>query len=188
MAQGMGREGMADMATETKTIRELSKTCRIGTLDTGNRRRASLYVTIRYRDGRLSITGVTGPLAGGNALGSCGQNVRDVLAVDSFAPGWDKAMARKFYEVWDRWHLNDMRAGSQPQEDWLQANPLKPEEYRYPKSHYEVALAKLAEAGLSPDAEGYVYGSAWKREEVPADVLEWLESLPDTDKTPAWYC
>jgi hypothetical protein len=33
---------------------------------------------------------------------------------------------------------------------------------------------------------GYKYGSAWLREEVPADVLEWLRNLPDTDRQPAW--
>jgi hypothetical protein len=33
---------------------------------------------------------------------------------------------------------------------------------------------------------GYKYGSAWLREEVPADVLEWLSELPDTDRQPAW--
>jgi len=38
-----------------------------------------------------------------------------------------------------------------------------------------------------PCAEcGYKYGSAWLREEVPQEVLDFLMSLPDTDKTPAW--
>ena len=33
---------------------------------------------------------------------------------------------------------------------------------------------------------GYKYGSAWLRVEVPADVIEWIFSRPDTDKQPAW--
>ncbi len=33
---------------------------------------------------------------------------------------------------------------------------------------------------------GYKYGTAWKKSEVPPDVIKWLFSLPDTDKTPAW--
>jgi hypothetical protein len=33
---------------------------------------------------------------------------------------------------------------------------------------------------------GYRYGTEWKREEVPADVLAFLRSLPDADMTPAW--
>lgn len=33
---------------------------------------------------------------------------------------------------------------------------------------------------------GYKYGSAWKTEEVPQDVIDWLFSLPDSELTPAW--
>jgi len=33
---------------------------------------------------------------------------------------------------------------------------------------------------------GYKYGSAWLKEDVPADVLEFLESLPVTTVKPAW--
>jgi len=29
-------------------------------------------------------------------------------------------------------------------------------------------------------------GSAWLTEQVPDQVLEFLRSLPDTDRTPAW--
>lgn len=33
---------------------------------------------------------------------------------------------------------------------------------------------------------GYKYGSAWLREEVPADVLRFLQELPEADAAPAW--
>lgn len=33
---------------------------------------------------------------------------------------------------------------------------------------------------------GYKYGTAWNKEEVPQEVIEWLQGLPDTDKIPAW--
>ena len=33
---------------------------------------------------------------------------------------------------------------------------------------------------------GYKYGSSWLKEDVPENVLSFLENLPDTDKTPAW--
>lgn len=33
---------------------------------------------------------------------------------------------------------------------------------------------------------GYAYGSAWLREEVPADVVQFLQSLPEADAAPAW--
>jgi len=33
---------------------------------------------------------------------------------------------------------------------------------------------------------GYKYGSAWKKEDVPKVVIDWLFSLPDMRVTPAW--
>jgi hypothetical protein len=33
---------------------------------------------------------------------------------------------------------------------------------------------------------GYKYGTAWRFEEVPAEVIDWLKSLPATKITPAW--
>lgn len=33
---------------------------------------------------------------------------------------------------------------------------------------------------------GYKYGSAWHKEELPQEVIDFLASLPDTDITPEW--
>lgn len=33
---------------------------------------------------------------------------------------------------------------------------------------------------------GYKYGTAWRFEEVPQDVIEWLSTLPDSERYPAW--
>lgn len=33
---------------------------------------------------------------------------------------------------------------------------------------------------------GYKWGSSWRAERIPAEVLTWLESLPDSTRTPAW--
>ncbi len=33
---------------------------------------------------------------------------------------------------------------------------------------------------------GYAYGSEWRREEVPAGVVDFLLGLPDADRAPAW--
>lgn len=33
---------------------------------------------------------------------------------------------------------------------------------------------------------GYKYGTSWLKEEVPADVIDWLFALPDTTVRPAW--
>ena len=50
----------------------------------------------------------------------------------------------------------------------------------YPEEHPKGLLCKPCEVC------GYKYGSQWLREDLPADVIRFLESLPETDITPAW--
>jgi hypothetical protein len=166
----------------------MNKVMRIGTLPSFNGRRMSIFVHAQLENGKLSITGVEGPMGGGNAIGGCGQivmSLREPEGLKDFepAPGWTLASVERLLELWDRWHLNDMRAGSPAQEAWLRANPVS---FKYPESHYEKASAALADAGLNPDADGYRYGHAWNREEIPADVVAEIEAFPDTDVQPAW--
>lgn len=81
--------------------------------------------------------------------------------------------ARKLCDVWDRWHLNDMRAGTKKQEDAIR-------EWRKTKRgsyKYDDACKYLSKIGLLVD-NGYRYGTSWLTEEVPQDVLKWLFSLP----------
>lgn len=149
----------------------------------------NLFVKVEFKDGRLSITGVEGPMSNGACHGSCGQIVMRDWDIDQYADGWDDPTVAKLREVWDRWHLNDLTAGSPAQEQYLRDNPVKAV---YPESDYTKASEALAAVGLNPDpdylhnGQPYKYGSAWLFEAVPDDVLEWLRSLPDADKTPAW--
>lgn len=80
---------------------------------------------------------------------------------------------RHLLEIWERWHLNDMRAGTMKQETFLR-------EYRanHPdcKMSYDLACQILSGADMLED-EGYRYGTAWLTEEVPGEVIAYLESL-----------
>lgn len=223
----------------------------------------------REGSGRLSISGVVGPLSNGNARGSCGQidgDIREAFEAGTLetAPGWTPETVARFLEVWDRWHLNDMRPTCEHQRalGWdresresvtLYQWTLKPEIYQkkkeleaeaierakstdgktagfyaqdrkilgleaFIKTDSETLAGDLAryyeptkESGgyfahketkargwLSPEEHpqgllgkpcpvcGYKYGSAWQVEPVPADVLAFLNALPETDKKPAW--
>lgn len=220
-----------------------------------------IFCKVNWDGEKLSITGTVGPKRNGDAVGGSGQINMEFSGKDKryhkppeveFAAGWDADTWRKFLDVWDEWHLNDMRAGCKHQrktdmrrevelvwykltseayqtrkrvrheaaEAMLHHKPFKP-------TPTEEALAKLDDWFKStthpPDADsplsgcyevekrehkaigwvtqddhpdgmmgrkcpacGYKYGSAWLKEEVPADVLDFLRSLPDTDGTPAW--
>jgi hypothetical protein len=66
------------------------------------------WVKVKYEGGRLSITGVEGPLRNGDARGGCGQIVMDEWCFDSYREGWNADMVRHLRDVWNDWHLNDL--------------------------------------------------------------------------------
>lgn len=123
-----------------------------------------VFVTIEWDGKRLSITGVEGPLRNGDARGCCGQiDLSDLVTKYNWVS--------RLMEVWERWHLNDLRAGTPEQEAFLREHPAR---------NYDEACDTLKNAGLY-DVNGYRYGQAWLFEEVPDDVIQWLFSLPDTN-------
>lgn len=158
----------------------------------GNSSDGMTYCKIVYKDGRLSISGVEGPRRGGNCKGSCGQILTSYREYDpkgykgiedlSVPDGWTHDLQRQFFDTWQRWHLNDMRAGTPRQEAYLRKKNFRVTHYQ---SYYDEACKALSAAGINPD-EGYIYGTKWLTEEVPAEVLDFLAGLPETRKTPAW--
>lgn len=142
----------------------------------GGAKRNEAYITWEFKDGKFSMCAEIW-MASKRDIIMGGQCVREVAA---FFPEDEKA--QRMVEIWERWHLNDLVAGSPAQMKWLRDNPLDPKEYAYPASHYDVAGKKLEEAGLNPDPDyihnekPYKYGHAWLKEEIPADVAAEIES------------
>lgn len=201
---------------------------------------------------KLTISGVEGPKANGDCTGACGQ-ILDHLNITTFADGWSPELVERFRATWNRWHLNDLRAGCEHQRaNWDTLEKLEVVYYGLTTAAMQLrdrALAKAARIGLSgvpegfsdteralatldkwfagiheaPDADsplsgcyevkkretktagwvyqkehpkgllckpcevcGYKYGSAWLKEEVPAEVLVFLASLPDSPVTAPW--
>lgn len=134
-----------------------------------------IFCKIVFNGGRLSITGVVGPSIGGHCKGSCGQIVDEV---ERGCPqlGFESGVLERFCAIWREWHLNDMRAGNASQRAFLRGRRYK---------DYSEACELLAEVGLLVES-GYRYGTAWLREEVPLEVVEFLRSLPDSPVVPAW--
>lgn len=100
------------MSKKTK----FSRVIRPGTIKVDNVRRVPIFCKIEIReDGELSISGVVGPRSNGDAFGSCGQIVMSLSepdGLDTFEPaeGWTLERFQEFLKVWDKWHLNHMRA------------------------------------------------------------------------------
>jgi len=146
-----------------------------------------IFLNVSIVDGRFSISGVEGPLTNGNAKGGCGQ-IRDSLRDMRMEGDLTKEQVREVLEYWQRWHLNDLNAGSPDQETFLRLNPLG-----NVADHYYSACTELANNRLNPDphfmnkdGEPYSYGEAWNSEELPAHVLEFFVSLPPSTRHPNW--
>lgn len=164
-----------------------------------------VFARIQWSGSRLSVTGVEGPKPYGDAWGGCGQIVMHARDhVGGWLPAGDftEAQMHRFIELWDRWHLNDMRAGCEHQraEKWDERpiDPSKPLN-SYGK-HFEGQsrdswnMLSWVRPTEHPDGLLYVpcptcghrFGTGWLTEEVPDEVLLELLAFPESGKTPAW--
>ena len=82
----------------------------------GTTQMANAYVEIEYKDGRLSLHGVIGPMSNGNCRGSAGQ-CDEEISKGVPTEDWTKEMLQKLCDIWDKWHLNDMRPYCQHQKE-----------------------------------------------------------------------
>lgn len=66
------------------------------------------FAKIDFENGKLSISGVIGPRRNGNCIGSAGQCIDEIRRGEP-AELWTREMVDKFCDIWEAWHLNDMR-------------------------------------------------------------------------------
>ena len=155
-----------------------------------NEQNHRVFCRIRIKDGNLSITGVESPLSNGDCLGSAGQIVTNYKEASShivsYAKGWNEVMFKRFIDVWDKWHLNDMVSHCE-HVDLIAYNKelevkgkMKAALWVYPSEHPEGYLTRECPVC------GYKQGTKWLKRELPVDVIEFLASLPETTVTPAW--
>jgi len=147
---------------------KISKVMRIGKIK--ERHGGNIFIKTEFNNNRLSFTGVIGPLRNGDTRGGCGQidmefEHRDPADDDSrhdklikpedikFAPGWDRESWLDLLDIWEQWHLNDMRAGCKHQraEGWgkkrleVATYQLTPEVMEKRKAIKDLAIKRLIE-------------------------------------------
>lgn len=137
-----------------------------------------VYVEISYANNRLSVVGsaYANRKAERNMISS-GQNIDEARKVTTPGPGLTMDDVRGVVDVWDRWHLNDMRAGCTHQRSfgWDAMHALE-SRGRY-TGMSEARVRAFERIGRPCPACGYRYGSAWLSEEVPADVVEFVRKF-----------
>lgn len=107
----------------------------------------------------LSITGST-PHSGGQIF----ETVRAIAADGTPAAGWTREELEQLADDWQRWHLNNTRAGCEHQ---------RAAGWTY-DTHRDESPDAPPYAGLPCPECGYRIGSAWLYEELPAELLERL--------------
>lgn len=126
---------------------------------------------------RVAITGGVVDRAGRD-YESAGQILEELDTVDRLTPGWSPADVESLRTIWQRWHLNDMRAAC---EHMPPAGELITEPDGF-------GGRRVSTTDNVCPVTGYKYGHAWLLEYVPTDVLAELvrlQSLP-VGSLPAW--
>lgn len=120
--------------------------------------RARIFIDAEWDGTRLSLTGTMIEHGRRNTV-SIGQITDDVRTV-----------LPRLADLWDRWHLNDMRAGCEHQEHIFRLNPAARPTW---KNDYKgsTGITLSPESGSTCYECGYKYGSAWNVEPVPESVL-----------------
>lgn len=97
-------------------------------------------------------------------------------------------------EMWERYHLNGMHAGTPAQEALLKQAVRNGELSSYGANNYEETLSYLEKHGLLYDKScegkteaGYKYGSSWLYEPIPEYDLKAIEEFMDTNVVPSWW-
>ena len=152
-----------------------------------------IFAKIEYNKGKLSISGVIGPRSSGNCAGSCGQFImsfkeydhRGYHSIDDIilATGWTRETLIKFFDLWDRWHLNDLKAGCEHQRamgwDKVLLDDSKP------KSHDNMAAWKYPESWKNKAAR-FLYDNNILWVHIPKQIKKKLKlfSLATKDTHP----
>lgn len=150
---------MKDKITKENVFNELKEEMeRIITFKDKNKNIVKLEINLE--DGKLSICG--------EAKGHCGQ------CQDSIIPK-NKEQSR-LLEIWEKWHLNDMKAGTPKQEEAI-------EEFRQKNNisgwAYDKEVEYLKSIKLYND-KGYKYGTSWLTKKLPDTLEEEIINLCNT--------
>lgn len=127
-------------------------------------------VEIRLHDGRLSICGT---VYEGKRLRS---DERNLISCGQCIDWAKEFIPARLYEIWDRWHLNNMRAGTPAQEQYLREQNEYIVSFGGKPMDYGSACECLAAKDLLVD-NGHKYGSAWLKEDLPQEVIDYVSSL-----------
>jgi len=82
---------------------------------------------------------------------------------------------KKLLDIWDRWHLNGLKAGTTKQNELIEMHRDDPK-YAEQDVFLDRPRAILKDFDADPD-NGYSYGSAWLFEPLSDDVIDFVKEM-----------
>lgn len=180
----------AEMVNESEDVSDFINTVKnkkIGYLDDGyDQGNVHLDISLKQKD--ETVMGVDGQLyknplvlsiSGdvGNTAGQIHDQLKKQLSAGNLKldDDIDKDDFRKFLDIWDKWHLNDMNAGTIKQME-LVNDHIDDDKYKNEKDWYDKAVAILEDNNLLED-DGYRFGSKWLYNPLPKDVIVFVSDF-----------
>lgn len=112
-------------------------------------------------------------ICGAYRLGGCScQNLRTIESYADRVKEQDKNIYNFIVNVWGRYHLNTLKAGTKKQAQTL----AKASAALLWADNYADACQYLKDKNILED-RGYKYGSGWLVEQIPADIIAKIKSL-----------
>lgn len=159
------------MYNDTKTL--YNKKLYVGVKNTGKK----MYIDLTIRqeaETRTAQTTTLKPITAYKTLSMCGtggQNREETADINSYKELFITAAdLNTIIQIWDKWHLNDMNAGTEKQTAFIK---------EWEKDHkydYTAVCEALKEAGIYED-NGYKYGHAWLVKLLPEEVITEVISI-----------
>lgn len=124
-----------------------------------NRRRVFIDMELKHNDKNLPCLSISGSVRGH----MCGQCLDSIKAARK-REGFNYFLFSMLYDLWKEYHLNDLHAGTQKQEEFLK-NTKDIHHY-----DYNICCELLKENNLLFD-NGYKYGTSWLYRNIPNEAL-----------------
>ncbi len=112
-------------------------------------------------------------ICGAERLGGCSCQKKDIIKTYAQrVKTEDQSLFAFVLDIWEKYHLNTMKAGTKKQTQFL---TMKDEKLLW-CSNYEKACDFLKGCNLYED-RGYKYGTGWLVEQIPAEIIDKIMKL-----------
>ena len=154
------------MYKDTKTI--YKKSLIVGVRNTGKKVKIELEIHQESETRKAHTTNYE-DISGYKSLSICGdrgQNIEEIADINNYEELFiSKDDLQTIINIWKNWHLNDMKAGTKNQTQYIEN--LKKNGFKY---DYSLACEELKKANLYID-DNYKYGNEWLVEPLPENVI-----------------